>query len=134
MKPPLLPAGAPLAEYERQVQSLLDEAVSDQAAATPLTRDGAHLAVARSYGFPDWASLSDFVADFGRGAVVGGDLDWLHAALPAPPGLVHDRSTNCKLTGFVRSAFIGVHLRPVKVFECSSCITHCIESAADERR
>jgi hypothetical protein len=82
-----LPFRAPLADYERQAETIQDR-----------------LALARSYDFLDWAALETYVAAVTQDgpvyefeaaveAVIHGDLAALQDALRRDPGLVHARST-----------------------------------------
>lgn len=88
-----LPTGAPLSEYEEQARVLEGDP------------DAARLAVARRYGFADWAALASHVAEtqdanspIGRferavDAVITGDDATLRRLVEADPQLVHARSS-----------------------------------------
>jgi hypothetical protein len=134
MEPDPLPFDAPLDRYERQADSLLaafragdPEALScfrhrlprflrpdvpwvpgdlsnTEVGATPLEVDDARMALARRYGFRDWAALAEHVGavtqegspvhrfEAAVEAVVAGDLATLERRLCADPELVRARS------------------------------------------
>ncbi len=101
MAPHFLPVDAPLVDYETQAARLLDEHVGSAA----MSLDDARLAVARGYGFRDWAALSRTVLDMqhhesavrafelAADAVITGDMVTLSRMLHTNPDLVHARSS-----------------------------------------
>lgn len=97
----ILPFDAPLSEYERRAEELVEM----RGAGKPLDMVEAQLVVATNHCFRDWTALAEYAGAVGDvdsavyrfesavEAVVNGDAAGLRGMLSADPGLVYARST-----------------------------------------